>query len=617
MNKTQSLYMLFVWTILAYFVANFLVLLHAFGSFVGIDTFSTTALLTQIKNGNSVFDEIFKGFLYTLPIVGLIVIGILRQKTEKNIYGNASFANGSDIKKMGLLSQEGIIIGKDKTNLLKLNSPTFISLAAPTGSGKGISFVIPNLLEWKQSVVVLDIKSENFQITGKYRKYILKQEIFKFDPFSYETHRYNPLGYVDMKDLKYRDIELSKVASILYPTTGNADKDFWPLSSRNLFYAYAHMIHDLLNNDEAMEVLESSNFTPEFTLAGILDIAQNFKIRSEDEGEVIETDEIEFIVEFLGEIGAISNSTIKKFNSYIGLVKSSEQTASNVFISFSTPLNFFLENEVIRNATRTNDFDLRDVRKKKMTIYLIVMPDNLTLVGALFKIFWTQFFGLNTKEEMKSNDDLKYLCLTLMDEFTSPGRIETYEKSVAFMRSFGLRSIIIYQDDAQLEKSVADGGYGKDGAKSLLANHSCKIYFTPDRQQAENLSKILGYRTVKDKSRSNSGINKLSGSSSRSISNKQRALMLPQEIMQMDNKKEIIVIANEKPIFCNKAIYFSDSYFVDKLKQVSPMLRDIKGLPTEDDYANAITSGDLPIPSKYLNFKGEENEDNDNNINSD
>jgi type IV secretion system protein VirD4 len=35
-------------------------------------------------------------------------------------------------------------------------------VSAPTRSGKGVGVVIPNLLNWPDSVVVLDIKGENY-----------------------------------------------------------------------------------------------------------------------------------------------------------------------------------------------------------------------------------------------------------------------------------------------------------------------------------------------------------------------------------------------------------------------------------------------------------------------
>ncbi len=56
---------------------------------------------------------------------------------------------------------------------------------------------IPNLLEYQGSIVVLDIKQENFDLTSGWRK-SQGQEIFLFNPFAEDrrTHRWNPLSYI-------------------------------------------------------------------------------------------------------------------------------------------------------------------------------------------------------------------------------------------------------------------------------------------------------------------------------------------------------------------------------------------------------------------------------------
>ena len=76
-------------------------------------------------------------------------------------------------------------------------------IVAPTGRGKTSGFVIPNLLTWEGSAVVLDVKGENFEATARHRH---KQgdKIFRFAPTDFadrRTHRYNPLLRIsELKD---------------------------------------------------------------------------------------------------------------------------------------------------------------------------------------------------------------------------------------------------------------------------------------------------------------------------------------------------------------------------------------------------------------------------------
>jgi Type IV secretory system Conjugative DNA transfer len=65
---------------------------------------------------------------------------------------------------------------------LMLPGQTGVILAAPPRSGKGVSCVVPNLLNWPGSVLVLDIKKENWTLTAGYRS--LFSDVYLFDPFA-------------------------------------------------------------------------------------------------------------------------------------------------------------------------------------------------------------------------------------------------------------------------------------------------------------------------------------------------------------------------------------------------------------------------------------------------
>ncbi|OCR84553.1 type IV secretory system conjugative DNA transfer family protein, partial [Campylobacter fetus] len=144
---------------------------------------------------------------------------------------------------------------------------------------------------------------------------------------------------------------------------------------------------------------------------------------------------------------------------------------------FNAPLTPF-EGETLRLTTKTSDFDLRDLRKKKTTIYIGITPDQLTNAKFILNIFWSQLILLNTKELPQKNKDLKYSCLLVMDEFTAPGQIPILQTAISFIAGFNLRLLMIYQSLSQLE-TPAPLGYGKEGAKTLLTNHACQIFYAP------------------------------------------------------------------------------------------------------------------------------------------
>ena len=97
------------------------------------------------------------------------LLGLSLTHRTTPLHGAARFANPSEIAGAGLYGEQGIIVGKVGCRYLIYGGQEFVLLAAPTRSGKGVSLVLPNLLHYHDSVVVLDIKMENFAYSSKFR----------------------------------------------------------------------------------------------------------------------------------------------------------------------------------------------------------------------------------------------------------------------------------------------------------------------------------------------------------------------------------------------------------------------------------------------------------------
>jgi type IV secretion system protein VirD4 len=117
---------------------------------------------------------------------------IIMKNIAQNIFGTARWGTKKDLEKAGLLQNKGgMVLGqlanakvfaqydqiKDSVILhLKNPSQKIIQsgiyntiLSAPTRSGKGVSSVIPTLLSYPGSAIVLDFKGENFNYTSGFR----------------------------------------------------------------------------------------------------------------------------------------------------------------------------------------------------------------------------------------------------------------------------------------------------------------------------------------------------------------------------------------------------------------------------------------------------------------
>lgn len=558
------------------------------------------------------YPKTYQGLIlsFFISFLGVLLFSLLLIfKNKESLFGEARFANAREIKKLGLFGDKnnyvkrGIIIGKYGGKLLKYGGSQFVALGAPTRSGKGVGIVIPNLLHWEESAVVQDIKQECFDYTSKYRKEKLGNAVYLFNPLSTRTHRYNPFTYIDMNDEKNADSQLMDLATIIYPLGKDDIGKFFSQQAQNLFIGLCYLYKDLALTQKGQIFLESYNLEVEFNFYGILQLSKGFEIIDPKSKEELAVG-FEATYKLLDTMKILSKTTKRRIGTYIQI--DSANTKSGVMSSFNAPLSAF-EGDVLRLATQTSDFDLRKLRKEKTTIYLGVTPDQLENAKFLLNIFWSQLIALNTKELPQQNKDLKYVCLLLMDEFTAPGRIGIYQNSVSFMAGYWLRSLMIYQSKSQL-RDEPPLGYGMQGAKTLLTNHACQIFYAPKEQEdADELSKALGNKTVKQQSRSvNQGF---SGGGSISTSETSRALMLPQELKEMPFEKEIVMIDSSKPILCDKAIYYKEKFFMDKFKAVSKSLAKIKTIPSQQELEEAIINGEcnVSIPIQNFNTKGEEN----------
>ncbi|MGH6752361.1 MAG: type IV secretory system conjugative DNA transfer family protein, partial [Pseudoxanthomonas sp.] len=401
--------------------------------------------------------------------------------------------------------------------------------------------VVPNLLDYQESVVVLDIKQENFDLTSGWRK-SQGQEVFLFNPFAEDrrTHRWNPLGYVS-SDPAFRISDLQAIAAMLYPDSVDGNK-FWVSQARNAFLAFALYLFedydDLYEQGAPRQVLRIPTLGALYRLSSGdgTDLKQYLQKRAQRP--------------FLGSHARIA---------FANLLSQSEETFTSIMGVFKEPLNAFI-NPVLDAATSADDFQLTDVRKKKMTIYIGIQPNKLAESRLIINLFFSQLINLNTKELPQSNPSLQHQCLLLMDEFTAIGKVDIIASAVSYMAGYNVRLLPIIQSMSQL-----DAVYGKDTSRTLITNHALQIVYAPREQQdANDYSEMLGYTTVRKRNRSQS--HGQQGGVSFSESEERRALMLPQELKAMGFDKEVFLYEGiPHPVMCEKIKYYQDKYFTQRL----------------------------------------------------
>ncbi len=469
-------------------------------------------------------------------LLGFLPIGVpitFKFKPKKQpLYGEARFATQREIKQAGLLANKGIIVGKQQGLLtqayLQFSGQQHVLMSAPTRSGKGVGVVIPNLLSWHNSVVVLDIKQENWNISAGFRKAHGQQcFLLNLAPRDYQSHRWNPLHYIST-DPSFRINDIQKIGQMLFPNI-DSESPIWQASARSLWLGLV------------LYLLE----TPP------LPVTMGEVLRQLNKGD-------SYLIELINERMAgelpLSNQCHSSLKEYL---ETPERTRGSIRKSFSSALELFY-NPVIDAVTASNDFDLRELRSKRLSVYVGVTPDDLQRLAQLINLFFQQLIDLNTRELPEQNPQLKHQVLLLMDEFAAIGKVNILSKGISYIAGYGIRLLTIIQSPSQLREI-----YGHDGAETLIENHALQIVFAPKNPKvAREISESLGTNTIKQRSRSK----QLSGRGGRSenISDHSRALMLPQEIMRLGTNKAILLLENCSPVKCNKISWYQDKAFMHR-----------------------------------------------------
>ncbi|MHB1099704.1 MAG: type IV secretory system conjugative DNA transfer family protein [Burkholderiales bacterium] len=525
---------------LAMYIAGYFYLWH-----IGVSPMSTK-LITWLQYWMYYGDQ--KGVRLQLIVCMVMALGlvvppavVVALPKKRKLHGDAKFATEREIKEAGLLGENGIIIGAWDTffgfsrKYIMLGGQLGVMLAAPPRSGKGAGVVNTNMLNWPGSVVALDIRQESWRVTSGYRK-AHGQACFLFNPVAEDrmTCQWNPMSYVNDDPILIVN-DLQKIADMLSPTPAEGDP-FWPSSCRMLFVGVALYV-----------------FETEGLMRSIGEIVR----------QVMEKDgkHWEAILEERHLSGKpLSSACDKLMRDYIYL---SENTQSSIKKTFTSKLELWL-NPLVDTATSADSFDLRDLRKKRISIYIGILPGDIKRVSLITNLLFQQIVDLNTREMPEDNPALVHQLLLMMDEFTSMGKMMVFEAAVSYLGGYNIRPCIVIQGPSQLRQT-----YGQEGAQTITDCLGAQIIFAPkEEKHAKEISEALGYETVKDFSFSKSkGIDFKQPQSMGSVSTneKARALLLPQEVKEIGKLKEIIFIENVRPIMCAKIRYFKDPVFKKRL----------------------------------------------------
>ena len=174
------------------------------------------------------------------------------RRAPSHSHGSARWGRGELLR-----GKRGLLLGRDGSRLLRLPGEGHVLTVAPTRAGKGVSAVIPNLLDHPGSVLVTDPKGENYAVTAR-RRQQLGQQVHAFDPFRVAGGKvqFNPLRLIDVaKDEALDDARLLAEMLVLPGARKRwaGDETFWNEEARGLLTGL--ILHVAASSDLAHRTL--------------------------------------------------------------------------------------------------------------------------------------------------------------------------------------------------------------------------------------------------------------------------------------------------------------------------------------------------------------------------
>ena len=313
-------------------------------------------------------------------------------------------------------------------------------IIGPSGAGKTRGYVMPNIMQSNESMVIVDTKGNLQRKTSK----LLKKKGYEVCTVDFinpeKSIGYNPLEYIrrDKNTGKYSETDICKLANSLCPVVSTRDP-FWEISAQTFLCCFIAF------------VLETNPEEPK-----IENIMQIFRLWNKDIYKRLFT-ELE-----------AENPESFAVNKYkeIDNVFDAERTASCIKQFVANSVRYFNFSEINKMVNNKNSIDFKDLGKRKTALFVNVSDTDRSM-DYFAKVFYEQLFQAlcDSADRDLENSRLKVPVRIILDDFASNVKIEDFDKIISIIRSREISVSLMLQSISQIQ-----GLYTDKTAETIINN---------------------------------------------------------------------------------------------------------------------------------------------------
>jgi type IV secretion system protein VirD4 len=479
------------------------------------------------------------------------------------------------MREAGLLGREGgVILGQLDNAKVSVNGGKFAQhkpssllvepgiyntlLVGPARSGKNVSSVIPTLLSYPDSVIVLDFRAENFYCTSGFRSMFSK--IYRYAPTVDGGHHFNPMMEIRGEVDSFADANL--MADILItPPDGKGHTNCFDIAA--LEFLTAAIIHCLTSD------------WPDKSLPGVASFLAQVNTEK--------TDDPQFIYkQMINGIHCSAEAHRQVVEGAGNQAKRPDKEGASVLSTVNNALAVFKDTRIRKNSSDSefslSEFETSDV---PISLYLTIPNSDRDRIAPLIRMFVLLMSRKFSSGETQATDrKLKIPILFILDEFDKLGKYDELHTNMGIHNGYGIHYFLIIQSLHQLTDL-----YGRE--HSFLAHCQNTILFAPGEfESAKLISEMIGKKSVKVRNVSNSGSMFSTSLENMSLSAQEQAVDLinPDEAMKMTMDQMILLSQGRPPYRGKKCVYYEDPRFKEKA-MMPPAFTSRKELFGMDDEA--------------------------------